>query len=287
MSKTLFPELEINTDFIFHISYEGDSFDGQINLANLAEEISGLSYCLNRILSSSRSSRILDINPQEYEFIVEPFKKGSFKKTIKIVAKTIEKYPATTNAALTIALIFVGIGQIVTASNASKIIQSQNHGETTIDTIKLELLSDKEFLRSFSKVVTPLTEQNDRVIFTNPDNSNYEINYGDKAAFEDLAEDDYEFLKEVPETLMGRVTRVDLTATKNAIGFKINDSGTTIPASFVDPISPEERKNLLDETIEITGITSKVGVERRHIVIYSYKITQKQEQSVLPFVEMD
>lgn len=286
MTRALFPELYFKTDFVFKISYEGSSFDGRINLDNLAEELSGFAHCLNTILLSARREKAIDINPYDYEFVVEPFKKGSFKKVIKLVTKKIEKHPATTNTALTIALIFVGIGQIIVTAQSNKIQSTAKElSQTTIDKIKLELLTDSEFLKSYSKVVNPLNQSGDKVRLTKPDETEYEIDFSQKSDFVKLGEDDFEFVTEVQETLVGRVTRVDLTATKNALGFKVNDSGTTIPCSFLDSINSEERKELLDKWIEITGISGKVGEERRHVTIYSYKVIPPHGQGNLPFIE--
>lgn len=283
MNQELFPNLIPRVDFIFKVYYEGDSFDGKINLHNLAEELTGFEYCLRTITSLAYKRNILDINPVEYEFVVEPFEKGSFRKVIKLIPKNLEKYPSTTSAALTVALIFVGIGQIIVANNTNN--STQPISQSSIDKIKLELLTDKDFLRSYSKVVDPLTNKTDKLRLIKPDNTEYEINYAQKDNFDNLANDDYEFITEHEETLIGRVTRVDLTATKNALGFKVNDSGVTIPCSFLDSINVDERKELLDQWIEISGITEKSEKERRHIKIFHYKVVNQPKQTELPMLE--
>ncbi len=283
MNQELFPSLIPKADFIFKVYYEGDSFDGKISLHSLAEELAGFEYCLKTITSLALKANILDINPIEYEFIVEPFEKGSFRKVIKLIPKNIEKHPTLINATLTIALIFVGVGQIIATNNAdnSTTVLSQS----SIDKIKLELLTDKDFLRSYSKVVEPLNDKTDKLRLIKPDSSEYEINYAQKDNFNNLANDDYEFITEHQETLVGRVTRVDLTATKNALGFKVNDTGATIPCSFLDSINVDERKELLDEWIEISGITEKSEKERRHIRILNYKVINQPKQTELPMLE--
>lgn len=286
MSDSLFPGLITLSDSLFIVSYEGPSFDGKIGLHDLAEEIAGFEICLNSILQAARRGKIIDINPYDFEFVVEPFQKGSFKKVIKLVPKQIEKYPATTNAALTIALIFVGIGQVI-VSHGSQDVQNLTPAllQSVTDKVKLELLVDKDFLKAYAKIVDPLTQTTDAVKFTQPNNKTFGISYAEKEKFVDLTNDDLEFITEEPETLIGRVTRVDLTATKNALGIKVNDSGSTVPCSFLDSIGSGERKDLLDKWIQITGITGRVGEERKHITIYSYELAPQSEQAVLPFIE--
>lgn len=286
MSNSLFPGLITLSDSIFVVSYEGPSFDGKISLHDLAEEIAGFEICLNSILQAARRGKIIDINPYDFEFVVEPFQKGSFKKIIKLIPKQAEKYPATTNAALTIALIFTTVGQII-VSHKSQDVQNLTPVllQSVTDKVKLELLTDKDFLRAYAKIVDPLSQQDDAIKFTQSNNKTFGISYAEKEKFFDLTNDDLEFITDVPETLTGRVTRVDLTATKNALGFKVNDTGTTIPCSFLDSIGSVERKKLLDQWIQITGITGKVGEERKHIIIYNYELAPQPEQAVLPFIE--
>lgn len=286
MSAGLFPALEIRNNFVLDICYDGPSFNGRINLGSLAEEIDGFSYCLNSILLTARREGILNLNPSEYEFVLAPFKKGSFLQRIVLIPKTIEKYPATTNAALAVGAIFVGIGTIVVGMQANQIARNDKGlSGGDIERIKYELLTDKEFARAYARVVNPLSTQNDTLLLTAPDNKAQKINFSDKPNFATLADEDFEFISEVKETLVGRVTRVDLTATKNALGFKVNDSGASIPASFLDSIDAEERKDLLDKWIEIEGIAEKNGKERKAITIYSYKLVSRAEQEALPFIE--
>jgi hypothetical protein len=287
MNQVLFKELAVPNNFVFQLSYKGPSFEGQISLKDLTEELAGFDYCLNTILSIANREKILDINPYEYEFVVEPFQKGSFKKRIKLVAKTIEKYPASANTILTIALTFVGIGQLIVmlqSNNLQRTLQD-NSNTNNIDKIKLELLNDKDFLAAYAKVVIPLSKPTDSLTFVQPNNAEYVISYKDKIKFIEAAGDNIEFETQISESLEGRITRVDLTATKNALGFKVNDTGSTIPCSFLDSINPEERKKLLDKWIHITGITSKVGGERKHIIIYNYQVIAQTEQGVIPFGE--
>lgn len=290
MSNELFPGLIEKSDFIFKISYEGNSFDGKINLHDLSEELVGFDYCLNSILSLAYKQNILDINPLEYEIIVEPFQKGSFKKifrlTPKKIEKTLGKYKYSTNAVFTVALIFVGVGQIIVAANQNEInSMPQVLSQSSIDKIKLELLTDKEFLKAYSKVVSPLSDSTDSVRLVKPDNTEYSIDYSQKEKFNNFADEDFEFITEINETLYGRITRVDLTATKNAVGFKVNDSGITVPCSFLDSINADERKDLLDQWIEISGKTEKKGKERIHITIYTYKVINQPIQTELPLLE--
>ena len=131
---------------------------------------------------------------------------------------------------------------------------------------------------------TSIKNKNDRVIFTKPDREKSTISYEEREEFIKLGGDQEDMVeREISETLRGRITRVDLDAIKNNLGFKVENKGVAIPTSFTQKPGLEEMGTLLGRWIELTGIVTKTGEETKSIRIESYQIIPIPKQQPFDF----
>jgi predicted RNA-binding protein len=93
------------------------------------------------------------------------------------------------------------------------------------------------------------------------------------ASQEEEQSDDGEYF----EQLSGRITRVDLDASKRHVGFKVDGEGATIDATFTDKPSDEVMNSLLGEWAQIKGTVKYVGGQRNHIDIQEYNIVKQKQ----------
>lgn len=281
MKDTLFPKIRLE-DFLLDVEYQGPSFLGKMEINHLGREILGMEDCLKIIIQILSKYKKINFNINDVEIFVETFQEGSFRKRIQITLKTLEKYPVTYMAIVTL---FVGVLIAIPQYRADKIREMSPELMTQIkDQIKIELLKDKQFLKSISDIVRPIKNKNDMVIFTKPDREKSTISYEEREEFIKLGGDQEDMVeREISETLRGRITRVDLDAIKNNLGFKVENKGVAIPTSFTQKPELEELGILLGRWIELTGIVTKTGEETKSIRIESYQIIPIPKQQPFDF----
>jgi predicted RNA-binding protein len=284
MTETLFQTEELE-DYVLEITYKGSSFDGQMELLSLEKELKGLDTSLQSIINTLSRHKRISFKSNDVLVYVEAFEKGSFRKRIKIVMKTVEKYPA--NVAL-VGVIFAGTFGLISELKSDEIKKMSPELMAKIgDGVKIELLKDSEFLIAARDVVSPLNKEDDQLVIKQADAKEVIINEEDKEGFYKLSgqEDNMSFESENNEELVGKVTRVDLDATKNHIGFKVDNKGTTILCTLVDKISQEDMKNLLGQWLRISGKVTTIDGVKTHIYISIYQIIEPVKQTDIPFDE--
>jgi hypothetical protein len=240
----------------------------EINL--LGKEINGLSYCLKTILKKLKDNNRISVSENEIDIFIEAFQHGSFKQFIK----WIEKHPATIAAVVGLGVIFVEIVGIIVnhAPSSIKTISPELMSEIG-DQVKVELLSDQKFLDSLALTVSPLQCKEDKIIFKHSPEGQIIVPYEKRACFMDLSNLEKTELPtvKVEEELKGRIVMIDVDATKNQIGFKVDGKGNEIRCAISEEFSIDEFKPLLGEWVKINSTAEKKGNEYLYISINSYE----------------
>lgn len=282
MSNNLFGESAVDESF-FEISYQGPSFDGRMEITNLELELNGLSTSLKLLIDELSLHKRIDFKSSDIKIFIEAFEKGSFKKRVRIFRKTMEDNPVTTGA---IVAVLVGLMALVPQLKSEKIKEMSPELILEIrDDVKISLLSDPKFRQAIADVVIPLASKDDALVLTNSNQTSTTIYEKDKIEFLKLADKNIESLDLIENfaTYDGKVTKVDLDATKNHIGFKIENKGSTIDCTLKNKLSQDELKNLLGQWVRITGITTELSGEKTHIDISTYELIDNITSEPLPF----
>lgn len=274
--NTLFPNLDVVNDSL-EITYDGPSFNGVMEINLLGKEIQGFSYCLKTALKKLRENKQIEIDENEIDIFVEAFRHGSFKHLIK----WLEKHPSTTNALGVLALVFIGIVQIVVDHQPAEIKNMSPELMTRIgDTVKVQLLSDQKFLDSLAATITPLKCDDDKIIFKNAPDKQVIVPYEKRACFMELSSADQADLPvvQVEEELKGRIVMIDIDATKNQIGFKVDGKGNEIRCSIAEGFTIDEFIPLVGKWVKIQGTAEKKGDIYNSISINSYERIEAPEK---------
>jgi len=280
MDKPLLPLASLS-DILFDLKYEGPSFEGVMEISALKDEISGLDDAIRIAASILLKNKRIDFGPKDLEIYVKAFEKGSFRNGIKVVQKSLKSL-SKYDGAIQLGILIVAIIALIQQKGAGEIKKMSPQLMSEIgDQVKIELLNDKDFIKSMSNVVNPLQNPEDQLVCTIPGRGETTITYNDKKEFLELSDEDTEGEQEEgdhEEALMGRINSVDLDARVRHIGFKPNGEGSSIPATLEDDLrSSTSMAGLLGRWVEIKGIVTYQKGLRRHITIQSIKVLKQQD----------
>lgn len=279
---TLFNNEEFE-NYLLDIHYQGPSFDGEMEISQLGTEIQGLDRALKIIIHTLAKHKKLAVKASEIEIYIEGFEKGSFRERVKICVKTVEAYPTTS---VIISGLLAATMNLIPQLTAKEIqTMSPELKQQIQDEVKISLLSNKDFQRSLAAVMDPLQKNGDKITATTTNKTEVVISHDQKEEFIKLAEQTDRQPEEEhhPNDLDGRITRVDLDATKNHLGFKINDEGVTILCTFKEQLKEEEMTRLLGKWVRISGEITYVDGKIDRIDIDTYKLITPQIQPTFNF----
>ncbi|MDD2758474.1 MAG: hypothetical protein PHD72_03845 [Patescibacteria group bacterium] len=279
MNDTLFPARQF-PDYLFDLAYKGPSFNGTMEISALKNEIIGLEDAIliaTRILSKHKK---INFSPKDVQILIEAFQKGSFKKRVKIVFKSVKSlndYQGIINLGVLIVMVFTLVQQ--KGATELKTLSPQLMTEIG-DQVKIELLQNSEFIKSVTNVINPLEQTGDEFTCGVPGNTTTTIKFEDKKQFTALA-DDAETTQEIDgdhfEILQGWINRVDLDATKRHLGFKVDGEGNSIPATLDEHLRTSiDMHGLLGHWVEINVTTTYRGGLRDHVFIQSLKLIEQR-----------
>lgn len=274
MEAKLFTEAELEK-YLLEIVFHGPSFDGVMEIDALAKEIQGLEDALRAAIHSLKRHKRIDFGNDDLVIYVAAFEKSSFKKRLLVFNKTTGEYQhLIALSALIISLLsYVGSKE----PNEIKRLSAEQIAEIR-DNVAVELLQNQSFIRATAAVVQSVANEGDTCKFVAPDTKEVLITPEISHKIQSLAEPKEESVDgEFYEILPGRISKVDLDASRRHIGFKYNGEGDTIDATFSEKPDIETLKDLLGAQVEIKGTVSYVGGVRRHITIQEYSpISQGQ-----------
>lgn len=274
--NSLFPNLDAVNDSL-EITYDGPSFNGVMEINLLGKEIAGLAYCLKHILKKLKDGKRIQISENEIEIFVEAFERGSFKQLIK----WLEKHPSTSNALIGLGLVFVGVVQVVVSHEPTDIKRMSPELMAEVgDSVKVQLLSDQKFLDSLAATVSPLRCEEDKIVFKHAPDAEVVVSYDKRACFMELSsvnDTDLPVVK-VEEELKGRIVMIDIDATKNQVGFKVEGKGNEIRCSIADGLTIDEFKPHLGDWVKIDSISEKQGDSYIFILIRNFEQIEAPKQ---------
>lgn len=255
-------------DYLFDVKYDGNSFDGKMEIGHLALELKSLNFCLNEIILALKNEKRTDLVLGDYSIVVEAFQNNCFKKRIKLITKKIEKYPATTAA---VVAIFIGVINAIPLYIKSDNKISPELLQQVTDSVSLKLLSSSNFRQSVSNIVAkPLEEPSDKSNILPPPESNIGpavITYKEKNNYIENVDNVTSTTKEEESSaehtrndlIYGRIVAMDLDATVQQIDFKIFGDNRRVHGTLSVGLNINDYKNLLGEFVEIDGIITEAG----------------------------
>lgn len=269
----LFPEEDIKLEDLFlEIKYDGSSFDGVMNIQDLGNELLGIEYCLTKIITSlvKNNNELSQDDIESLQILTEGFVNNCFKKKIKFCFDEIEKRPVLISL-LVLAITaytdtqFIQIN--INNTNTALMLKSGQIPKEQYQQIKdlsitnnleeiiISNLLDKKYREESAKVVMPLKNDDDNLESSSPVLKNSVIiNNSNKGSFLIIGSPQEEENIEEIKIIKGRINSINLDATKNQIGFKINNEGNEIHCHLSENLNINDYKsNYLGEWIEITG----------------------------------
>jgi hypothetical protein len=302
--NSLFPENEIKLEDLFlEIKYDGSSFDGVMNIQDLGNELLGIEYCLkiiiNDLVETNKELSKADID--SLQILTEGFVNNCFKKKIKFflsdVSKNLENLPIVKSflkSTIDVYLSTQSIQSTLDSDNTQVMLQSsqlpiEQHrkiknlpiSDNAQKIIESNLL-DKKYREASAKTIMPLKNDNDNLETSSPvlensviiDNSNKE-----SFLVVDSPQEQEEDVIDEDKTIKGRISSINLDATKNQIGFKENNEGIEIRCHLPGNLDINDYKyDYLGEWVEITGKVSCVGKIIKKIDISKLKKSFKSGQ---------
>lgn len=275
MNNSLFPTANI-PDYLLNLEYKGSSFAGMMEIGALKTEIAGLEDAIKIATQVLAKYKKVDFGADDLQIFIEAFEKASFRKKVKLIIKGLDKHPGVISLGMLLMMAF----QTIPAYKADKLRDMSPALMAEIgDQVKIELLQNKEFLKSVADVVRPLEQNGDELFCAVPSHGQTTIRYEDRKEFTELA-GEVEQLEKAEgdkfEILQGRINRVDLDARVRHIGFKVDREGVSIPATLAENLrNPVDMRDLLGQYVELEGTTTYQGGVRSHISITKYKIVRQ------------
>jgi|GEM_PF-2792160 len=280
MDNTLFPTKQF-PDYLFDLAYKGPSFDGTMEINALKNEIAGLEEAISIAAQILSKHKKIDFSSKDFQILIEAFQKGSFKKRVKIVLKTLKSLN-NYQGVICLGALIVAVLALVQQRGASELRTLTPQLIVEIgDQVKIELLQNPAFIKSVANVVNPLEQRGDELICCASSNTTTTIKFEDKKEFTALANYDKE-PREIDgdhaEILRGRINRVDLDATKRHLGFKVDGEGNSIPATLDDNLrASTDMRDLLGHWVEINATTTYRSGLRDHVSIQSLRLIQQRQ----------
>lgn len=278
MEAKLFTETELEK-YLLEIVFHGPSFDGVMEIDALAKEIQGLEDILKSSIHALKRHKKIEYGVNDYVIYVAAFEKSSFKKRIVAFNKTTGEFQPLIELSVLLLLLLQTVATYKPdeIKNISPELVSQIRNDVAI-----ELLQDEKFIKSTAAIVQSVQAEGDSCKFVAADKTEFVVTPEVNEKIQQLAEPKEEAVDgEFYEILPGRVSKVDLDASRRHIGFKYNGEGETIDATFEEKPDVEVLKSLLGAQVEIKGTVSYVGGNRRHVDIQEYSILS-QGQINLP-----
>lgn len=280
MQTVLFSSTEENDHLDFH--YSGSSFQGRIDIDDLSKELEGLSRALKKVIVVTARHDQSHVSLKDISIVVEPFTEGSFRKKVRVLPK--KSIPSgKVNNYITAGLLLCEIIGLIKSNGVSEITKMSPQLQVRIrDQVKVELLKDPSFLKDVSALSAPLMQLDDKLVLTHSSSTKVELDISDKKMLEavTMLEDDVSEYK-ASRILVGRVTRVDLDATINHIGFKVDDKGATINCTFIEDMNQSSKRNLLGAWVRLEGLVTYKGKEPIKIDISAINEAVPPKQGVL------
>lgn len=280
---TLFGD-KVVSGYFLSFTYDGPSFDGHIDLEKLAKELEGLNTALQIGLSTLVRHKRININLRDVEIYVEPFEKGSFKKKLGIkLRRHTDKNYNQYSLGLQLASVIIGSILLVKDKPAQEIVEMPPQLQQEIrDPATVEMLKNKDFIRGIAATAEPLYEDEDKLLMCTPDDKSVSIDRDSKLKLELLVGKEKEpVVRTVEETLTGRISLVNLDATSNHLGFKVNGAGAKVDSTLLEPPSKEVMKTFLGGWVKITGTTTFRDDVRVHIDILNIELAEPPSQQQL------
>lgn len=311
MNNTLFPDTEVKLEDLFlEIKYDGPSFNGVMNIQDLGNELLGVEYCLTKIIKDliKDSSELNQDDINSLQILTEGFVNNCFKKKIKFFFDEIENRPVLIGN-LTRILITTILSY--TATQTIQINLNPNDTKSMLKYTKIPIeqyqqiktlpipdnakkiiasnLLDKKYREESAKIIMPLKNDNDSLESSSPSlREPVVINKGNKDGFFviELNDEINELEIEHIQTIDGRINSINLDATKNKIGFKINNEGNEIHCHLSEELDINDYKNgYLGEWVKITGNVSQVGENIKEIEILKLEKATQYGQTNIPYKE--
>lgn len=266
-------------DYFFDIKFDGNSFDGVMNIKDLSLELKSLDICLNKIIPLVIAKNKLAINTNEYQILVGAFQNNCFKKRIKLfLLEDVERHPVLVAGVIAIFIEFMKIVPLF--YNQNNKITPELIAEVKSEVV-LSLLNDKEFrVAASNSFVNPLKNSNDKVtILPHSDLGLEELNisYSDKDKyFEDTSfnneienDDKKQIEKEIirEDSIFGKIVAMDIDAPVRQIDFKIYGENRRVYGTLADGLDIQDYKKYLGEFVEIKGvITESEGIVKSMLI---------------------
>lgn len=278
-STTLFGE-DQSAGYILAFRYHGTSFDGQIELGKLAKELDGLSVALRILIDFLSRHGRLPMLARDLVIVVEPFGHGSFLKRIKAVNKHLKEYKATYDTGLLLGTFLMTTLGTVRTFTARQIVEMSPEVQSAIhDAVRVEVLKNADFRRGLASIAEPLVQDDDKLELTTTNNQNLDIDREDKLKLEVLAgKENVPVIRVQEETLIGRITRVDLDAYNNHLGLKVDGSGMTVKCTLKNEVTQEEMTSFLGKWVTVSGTTTFQDNVRAKIDVTAIELTEPLTQ---------
>lgn len=281
MGNTLFGET--TGDLFFEVSYHGPTFEGAVmEIGALSREVAGLKTCLGLLIKNLKQDGKIDFGLGDIEILVEAFREGSFKKKIKFLAKTNKhfgKWQPTYVAVSTVVMALCAVITIIRQYSPQEINQMSPQLMVEIaDKTRAGLLADESFKKSLADIVYPLNNDDDKIFFNNSlGQERAQINMSDGKRILELAGAEPE--EEVKsEVFIGRISEMDVDASKNQLGFKIDGRGSAIPCSISITSDVQDFIPFLSKWVQVGGVIMSKGKEITHIDIENISEIQLPKQ---------
>lgn len=307
MSGTLFPDTEVKLEDLFlEIKYDGPSFDGAMNIQDLGNELLGVEYCLTKIIKDLiQGSNELNQDINSLQILTEGFVNNCFKKKIKFFLESLSNNLDSNRVIVSIIksaidvylhsqTIQSGINKIDTKSmlESSQIPVEQYQQirhlpipDNAKKVIENNILN-KKYREESLKTILPIKDDADTLQSSSPIlNKNVVINKENKDGFFVTGLNDKIEELEIEETrdIEGRINSINLDATKNQIGFKVNNEGNEIHCHLPENLNINDYKTgYLGEWVKINGKVSCSGEAIKEIEILKLeKATRHGQISIL------
>jgi hypothetical protein len=257
MDSNLFGDVQ-NPEYCLDFHYQGDSFLGHIEIERLAKELTGLDTVLKLAVECLYKNGRISIVARDVELVIAPFEEGSFRKKVRVVIKNLNKNTGAYTVTIALAGLLLNLYSVIRTQPVIKILEMSPQLQAEIhDRVLVELLSNKELLKSISAPTYPLKSLNDNLIISGPDGESENFGIDEKIKLDSVsAMAEKEVITYENEVLTGRITMVNLNATVNAFGFRVNDEGVTIKTALLETMDQEEKRALLGQWVIITGQTT-------------------------------
>ncbi len=308
MSDILFPDTEVKLEDLFlDIKYDGPSFDGVMNIKDLGNELLGVEYCLTKIIKDliQSSNELNQSDIDSLQILTEGFVNNCFKKKIKffleslndnLVSRPIIKsiIKSGIDVYLYSQTIQSDINKVDTKSmlESSQIPEEQYRQIRNLpipDNAKKVIennILDKKYREESLKIILPIKDDKDTLQSSSPIlNKNVVINKENKGGFFVTGLNDEIDGSEIEENrnIEGRISSINLDATKNQIGFKVNDQGNKIDCHLPENLDINDYKaGYLGEWVKINGKVSYSGETIKEIEILKLEKATRHGQMSIP-----